>query len=684
MMPRPRVDTIRVVCGHDCPDMCSLLARVEEGRVVRIDGDPEQPFTAGFACAKVNRDMELVHSPERLKTPLKRVGAKGEGRFAPIGWQEALDEIVARWQRIIAESGPLALLGYAYSAHQGQINRGLVNGLFHALGASRLWAGTVCDTCCETAWDMTVGPIGGADPEAVDLSDLVVAWGADLMATNVHFWAKVEAVRRRGVPFVVIDPRTSRTARQADWHLPVRIGTDAALALGVMHILVRDHLCDRAYIAERTLGFDRLEAEVLPRFPPSRAAAITGLAEVDIERFAAMYGAARRSFIRLGEGMTRLAQGGQALRAVALLPGVTGAYGRRGGGALLLTAASCALDYDFVRKPPGRSKGAAATRTVNHLRLGEALLTLADPPIRALFIAANNPAVTCPVAAKVRSGLAREDLFTVVHDPFLSVTARWADIVLPAATYLETEDLYRAYGTYYLQYARAAVPAQGEAWSNFRLAQELARRMGLTDPVFGMPPAEIARAMLRGASGRATEPDPGKLPDLGPVSIAPAGGQEFRTPSGRLEFYSAQLASAGKPGLPDWQPDPEEEHEAARWKLRLLTAPGYFQSHTAYAGVAFLRRREGPARVILNPADAAARGLADGERVRLYNDRAEVGMVLKVSDEIMPGVALVPGQRRDEDAVSGTINMLCGDRFTDIGDGATYQSTWLEVARWAG
>ena len=286
---------VRVVCAHDCPDMCSLLAEVEDGRVLRIKGDPDQPFTAGFACAKVNRDAELVHSPERLQTPLRRTGAKGEGKFAPIGWDEALDEIVARWQRVIAESGPLALLGYAYSAHQGQLNRGLMLGLFHALGASRLIAGTVCDTCCETAWNLTVGPVGGADPETVEQSDLIVSWGADLVATNVHFWAKAEAAQKRGVPVVVIDPRKSRTARLADWHLQINIGTDAPLALGVMHILARDGRVDRKYVAAHTVGFDRLEAEVLPRFTPKRVAEITGLTVADIERFAALYGGAARS-----------------------------------------------------------------------------------------------------------------------------------------------------------------------------------------------------------------------------------------------------------------------------------------------------------------------------------------------------------------------------------------------------
>src|SRR5213082_3540016 len=349
--------------------MCSLLAEVENGRVLRVKGDREQPFTAGFACAKVNRDAELVHSPERLETPLRRTWAKGEAKFAPISWDAALDEIAARWQAIIGESGPTALLGYAYSAHQGQLNRGLLLGMFHALGASRLIAGTVCDTCCEEAWNFTVGPVGGADPEAVDESDLIVSWGADLVATNVHFWAKAEAAQKRGVRVVVIDPRKSRTARLADRHLQIRIGTDAALALGIMHILARDGLVDREYVTAHTVGFGRLEAEVLPKFAPERVAEITGLAASDVERLAQLYGGAKRSFIRLGEGMTRLARGGEALRAVALLPGVTGAYGRRGGGALLLTTALYELDFDAVRNPTGAA--AEATRTVNHLRLGE-------------------------------------------------------------------------------------------------------------------------------------------------------------------------------------------------------------------------------------------------------------------------------------------------------------------------
>lgn len=669
---------VRTVCAHDCPDMCSLLVHTTGGRVTKIEGDPDHAMTNGFACGKVNRDMELVHSPDRLQTPLRRVGPKGSGQFEPITWDVALDTIEARWKAIIAESGPLAILGYAYSAHQGLMNRGLANGLFHALGTSRLWGGTVCDSCAEAAWDATVGPIGGADPASVVESDLVISWGSDLHATNVHLWAKIEEARKRGARLIVIDPRRTRAARAADWHLPIRIGTDSALALGVMHILVRDGKIDGDYIQRETIGFDQVVNEVLPRFTPDAVAGITGLPARDVERFAAAYGDAKRSFIRIGFGMSRSTHGGQNLRTVALLPGVTGAYGRYGGGAMLASAASFGLNYNAVRKP----SGPAQARTINHLKLGEALLTENDPPLRSLFIAANNPAVTNPDTAKLRAALSREDLFTVVHDPFLSVTARYADIVLPATTYLETEDFYRSYGTYTMQWGHQAVPPQGQAWSNFRLTQELARRMGLTDKVFSMTQRDILGELFRGATGAVAGYDVATISHAGPIDIAHKGGQVFRTPSGKLEFYSETLAKQGLPPLPDWIPDPSETAQGGAGKLRLLTTPGYFQSHTAFSGVKFLREREGAPCAVLHPDDAAARGLQDGQTVRLSNARGTIGLKLRVRDEIQPGVVLVPGQRPDNEAVAGTVNMLCDDGYTDMGEGARYQSTWLDVAAW--
>ncbi len=668
--------TVRTACAHDCPDLCSLLVTVEDGRIVRIQGDPDHPVTDGFACAKVSRDMDLVHSPERVRAPLRRVGKKGAGAFEPVSWDAALDEIAGRWRAIIREDGPEAILGYAYSAHQGQINRGLLIGLFYALGASRLAAGTVCDTCAEAGWEAALGPVGGTDPETVVDSDLVVAWGADLVTTNVHMWAKVEQAHKAGARLVVIDPRVSRTAARADWHVPVRVGTDAALALGVMHVLARDGLADRDYLARETIGFERLEREVLPRFDPARTAAVTGVDAAEIERFARAYGRARAPFIRLGEGMSRCVQGGQAVRAVALLPGVVGAYAKRGGGALLMTAGGIGLESDPVRKP----SGPAAARVVNHSRLGEALLTLASPPIRALFVAANNPAVTCPDTGAVRRGLAREDLFTVVHDPFLSDTARYADLVLPAATYLESDDVYRSYGTYYVQAGKAALPPQGEAWPNRRLAQALAQRMGLADPIWSMETDDLVRALLAASTGPAASVDPAALLAGTPLRVGPpAGPQRFATPSGKLEFWSASLAAAGHPPMPDWTPDPEEPAAAARFPLRLLTAPGYFQAHTAFSGVASLRAREGRPAVVLHPEEAGRRGLAAGAPVRLENDRGTLSLTLRVSEEAPRGVALVVGQRPAGEAGGGTVNLLVGPRYSDLGEGATYQSTFLEV-----
>ncbi len=670
----PRV--IRTVCAHDCPDMCSILAHVDGGRLLRVEGDPSHPVTDGFLCAKVSREPELVHSRDRVLTPLRRTGPKGAGQFTPVSWETALDEIVTRWQAVIRTDGPLAILGYCYSAHQGQINRWLPMALFHVLGTTRLLPDTVCDSAADAGWAAAVGAIGGADPESVADADLVLAWGTDLVTTNVHFWAAVEARRKAGVPLIVVDPRRSRTAAKADWHLPIRIDSDAALALGLMHVLVRDGLADLGYLARETVGFARLEEEVLPRFDPARVAAITGLGAADVERLAHRYGEAGAPFIRLGAGMSRSANGGQAVRAVALLPGVTGAYARKGGGALLLTAAEFEWDYAALRRP----SGPAETRLVNHNRLGDALLRMTDPPIRALFVAANNPAVTCPDAGAVCRGLGREDLFTVVHDPFLTDTARYADLVLPATTYLETEDILRAYGTYYLQFLTQAVPPQGQAWSNHRLAQELARRLGVTDPIFSMTTDELVALLFRGATGAVARIDPATVRTAGPIKLERSPGQRFPTPSGKLEFYSESLAAQGLPAMPDWQPD-EGTPADRRWPLRLLTAPGYFQSHTAFSGNAFLRGREGAPRCVLHPTEAARRGLVDGEPVELRNDRGVVAAVLRVSDEVGPGTVLVPGQRPAGETGLGTINFLTSDRYSDLGEGATYQSTRLDVCR---
>ncbi|HLY55577.1 MAG TPA: molybdopterin-dependent oxidoreductase [Stellaceae bacterium] len=667
---------VRAVCGHDCPDMCSLMVTVEDGRVARIAGDPEQEFTAGFVCGKVGREPELINSAARLTMPLLRRGAKGAGEFQPIGWDEALDRIAGRWREVIAAHGPAALVGYAYSGHMGKLNIGLPNGLFEALGAGGVETGTVCDSTADAAFVATLGEVGGADPEGVAECDLILAWGADLVATNVHFWALAQQARDRGAAIVVIDPQRTRTALQADWHLRPHIGSDAALAFGVMHVLLRDGLADRAYLERATQGFDELEREVLPRFTPEAAAGATGIPAADIERLARTYAAARKPYLRFGLGMTRNRRGADAMRAVAILPAVVGAYGKPGAGALY----SCSPAHGLPTGRLSAPTGATGRRMLNHATLGREILELADPPVRAFFVAANNPAVTCPDSHVVRRALGREDLFVVVHAPTLNDTARFADIVLPAATYLETDDLYTSYGSYRMQFGAQAVEPPGEARSNAWVARALARRMGVEHPVFRRPDRELLTELIEGATGLARGVDPEEVLSGRPIKLAPPDVQEFGTPSGRLEVRSSVLEAAGLPGLPDWRQEPGDPAHP----LRLLTAPGFHLSHTAYAGARFLEKRAGESSCVLHPEDAAARGVADGDLVDLRNARGRITFRAKVGSETLPGVVLVIGQRPAADAASGTINMLCGAELTAVGAGATYQDTWLEVELHAG
>ncbi|MFN0074458.1 MAG: molybdopterin-dependent oxidoreductase [Chloroflexota bacterium] len=663
---------IRTVCAHDCPDMCSLLVHVEDNQVLRIQGDPAQPFTAGFVCAKVSQEPRLVHSPDRLTQPLRRSGVKGMAQFTHISWAEALDEIVDRWKSVMKEDGPEAILGYCYSAHQGQFNRGLPLALFDMLGATKLIAGTVCDTCADEAWESTLGPVGGTDPEVVGSSDLIIAWGADIVTTNVHFWAKVQQARRGGTKLVVIDPYRSRTAAQSDWHVQPRIGSDAALALSMMHVLDRDGFTDANFIQEYTNGFERLRREVLPKFSPVAAEPLTGVLAGEIERLAHLYGRALSPFIRIGLGMSRQRHGGQAVRAVALLPGVTGAYARPGAGALMSTAAEFDLNYSAIRAPSGQPP----PRTVNHALLGNALLELRDPPIQALFISGNNPAVTCPDAGSVRRGLSRQDLFTVVHDPFLSATAKFADIVLPAAMYLESDDVYRSYGTFRMQYGAAAIEPPGQAWSNRRLAQELARRLEIAHPVFDMDTPELLETLLHGSRVQPTISS-GNLLSSGSIKLTRgAGPQEFRTPSGRLEFWQDT-----SPTSADWTFTSDASPAPKRWPLQLLTTPGYFQSHSAFSGNRLLRSRQGAPVCLLSQAESDRRGLRDGDEVELFNAQGHVTLKLAVNTDLPNGIVVVPGQQPELESGHAVINVLCSSDLSDMGDGATYQSTFIEVRR---
>jgi len=654
-----------------------VLVTVQAGQVVRTVGDPAHPFTRGFLCGKVNRYAERVHSPERVLTPLRRVGPKSEGQFAPTTWDEALDEMVSRWQALLARYGSEALAGYAYSAHQGLVNRNFTQALFHALGATRVNAGAVCDTCCGEAWELTVGPAGGTDPERVQEADLIISWGANLDSTNVHQIPFIDMARRQGAQLVVIDVWRTRAARRADWFIPIRVGTDAALALGMAHVLQRHNLIDQDYIRRLVLGYERWAQEVLPRYTPAAVEAITGVPATDVEALARIYGQARAPFIRLGQGLSRHASGGAATRAIACLPGLVGAWQRPGGGALLATSDSYKFNFPAVRRPdlqPG------PRRVLNMVRFGRALLEWQEPPLMALFIQSNNPATTCPEQALVRRGLAREDLFTVVHDTFLSDTARYADLVLPACTSFESEDLYRGYGTYYVQYGPQVLPPQGEAWPNYRLVAELARRLGLQDPVFSRTPREHMAALLDVQTGPVAGLRLEDLLDGMPRRLhVPVLGHTFDhafpTASGKLQIACPELAVRGLPDLPDYVPP-----APAAYPLRLVTAPGHHLHHSAFIGVASLRHDEGGPWARLHPDEAMPRGIQHGQAVELFNAAGTVGLYARLTTDVPPGVVVVEGHRPQSHYLSGgPLNVLCADRYADLGEGATYQDTWLDV-----
>jgi len=670
-------NVLRTVCAHDCPDACAVLVTVEAGRVMRTVGDPQHPFTRGFLCGKVNRYAERVHSPERLLTPLRRIGAKGEGQFAAITWDEALDEMVSRWQTIMARYGSEAIAGYAYSSHQGLVNRNFTQALFHALGTTRVNAGAVCDTCCGEAWELTVGAAGGTEPERVQDSDYIIAWGANLDSTNVHQIPFINMARRKGAQLVVIDVWRTRAARRADWFIPIRVGTDAALALGMAHVLHRDNLIDHDYIQRLVLGYERWAQEVLPRYTPAAVEAMTGVPAGDVTTLARAYGQARAPFIRLGQGLSRHAGGGAATRAIICLSGLVGAWQRPGGGALLATSDSYKFNFAAVRRPdlqPG------PRRVLNMVRFGRALTEWHNPPLMALFIQSNNPATTCPEQALIRRGLAREDLFTVVHDTFLSETARYADLVLPACTSFESEDLYRGYGTYYVQYGPQVLAPQGEAWPNYRLVAALAHRLGLHDPVFSRTPREHMAALLDVREGPVAGLRLDDLLDGMPRRLnVPALGHTFNhafpTPSGKLQIACPELAARGLPDLPDYVPA-----APSAYPLRLVTAPGHHLHHSAFLGVASLRRAEGGPWVRLHPDEATPRGISQGQAVELFNDAGVVGLYARLTTDVLPGLAVVEGHRPQSQYLSGgPLNVLCSDHYADLGEGATYQDTWLDV-----
>jgi anaerobic selenocysteine-containing dehydrogenase len=683
----PERRRLKVVCPHDCPDTCVMTVDVEDGRAVAIGGDADHRFTQGFLCAKVNRYLERVYSRDRVLHPMRRVGPKGEGRFERISWDEAFDVVASRLREIADRHGPQAILPYSYAGNMGLLGYGSMDRrFFHALGASLLDR-TICSSAGGHGYKATAGKTMGFDPEAVVHARLIVAWGANIVSSNVHLWPFVEEARRRGARLACVDPYRSRTAEKADLHLALYPGTDAALALGMMHVVFRDGLEDREWLERHTVGHEELRARAR-EWTPARAAATTGLTADQIESFAREYAATRPSALRLNYGMNRHAGGGMAVRTVACLPAVVGAWRDVGGGALLSTSGTFPVDEHALERPDLVPPG---TRTINMVQLGRALTDPAlAPPVKALFVYNSNPAAVAPEQEAVRRGLAREDLFVVVHEQMPTDTADFADILLPATTALEHYDLHKAYGHLYVSLSRPAIAPLGEALPNTELFRRLAARMGLDHPCLRDSDEEIARQAFawdhpfmkgitlerleREGSVRLNVPDP----------FVPFAEGGFPTPSGKCELRSEKLAREGHDPVAGYIPPREgptsAPEMAKRYPLAFISPPAHHFLNSTFSSQPVFLRREGEASVTIHPGDAAPRGIAEGTMVRVFNDRGSFLARARISDAARPGVVVGLSIWWPKLCAGGrNANAVTSQEVADMGGGATFFDALVEV-----
>lgn len=676
-----------VVCSHNCPDACGVRVGVEAGRIVSIQGDPRHPITRGFLCGKVNRYAERVYSPQRVLYPQRRVGAKGEGRFARISWDEALDEIAQRLKAIAAEWGPEAILPEPGSGSVGQIARVAGNRLFNRLGASRL-ARTICSTQAKEALRLTTGEDFATDLEQAAQSKLILLWGLNAVATHIHFMPLVKRARANGARLVVIDIYNNQTARQADWFIRIRPGTDTALALGMMRVLIEENLCDRAFVERYTVGFEELRKACL-EYTPETVAGLTGVPAADVLRLAREYGRTPNAFIRLGLGLSRREHGGMTIRTIACLPCLTGAWQHPGGGLMRQGWGNTKLNAGFLTRP---RPGDPPARTVNVVQLGQALTALDDPPVKCLFVYGSNPAAVVPDQSQVQRGLLREDLFVVVHEVMHSDTADFADILLPATTFMEQDELNTSSSHWYVQVSRKAIAPLGESKSNLELFDLLAQKMGYTEPMFSASFEEHVAHLLDTDWAPAGGWDRAALMAGLPQKLAPppapwsTGSTGLKTPSGRFELYSEELRRQGLPPVPAHQPAAEgyatDGHDASgrRYPLQLCCPPSQHFLNSTFPETASSRKLEKMPFLKMHPADARARGLAQGAAVRAYNDRGESFLTLEVTDDVQPGSTIAesvwwPKLLRGRKG----INQLTSQRLTDLGGSATFHDTLIEV-----
>ncbi len=681
---------VQSVCPLDCPDACGMLVTVRDGVAVRVRGNPDHPFTRGFLCGKVSHELERVYHADRLKFPLRRARPKGPGaKFERTTWDAAIDAIATRF-REIAESadGPQAILPYSYAGTMGKLQGwGLGPRLFYRLGASRLDQ-TICATAGVAGYSATIGSTVGTDPESIIHSRYIINWGSNTAVSNMHLWTIMHRARKEhGAKIVTIDPYRSNTAAKSDWHLAPRPGTDAAVALGIMHVAWRDGLTDDEYLEEFTIGADELRERASREFAPPRVAEITGLAVQDIERLAREYATTEPAVIRVNYGLQRHRGGGMAVRTIACLPAVIGAWRHAGGGILLSTSRLHPFNMIALSRPDLSPPG---TRTINMVQLAEALNgELPGPPVRALYVYCANPAAVCPDQARVLRGLARDDLFTIVHELVPTDTTDYADFVLPATSHLEHFDLYGSYGHYYTQAHRAVIAPVGESKSNNDVFRMLAKRLNLDDELFQVSDEELCRQTLDDPRFKGLTVD--ELVGRGfvrldlPKDYTPFARGGFHTPSGKCELRNDRLASDGLDPLAGYTPaaeDPQERPELAeRFPLQLVCPPSPHFLNSTFVDCSTHRGLAGEPTLEIHPADAAPRRIADGQTLCIFNDRGSFQARAVVGDSVRPGVVVALGIWWNKLTADGrNANQTTSSGLTDMGGGAVFFDNLVQVA----
>jgi anaerobic selenocysteine-containing dehydrogenase len=729
---------VHAACPHDCPDACGVLITIEDGRATKIQGDPEHPVTRGFLCAKVAKYLDRVYSPERVLYPMRRVEPKGpathadksvratQSVFERISWDEALDEIAHRLREIATEYGPESILPYSYGGTLGALNGASMDRrFFHRLGASQLER-SICSSAGEEGLKSVIGIKLGTEPEQFAHSRYIIAWGSNIHGNNVHLWPFIEEARRKGAKLVVIDPYRTRTAKCADWYLPIHPGTDAALALGLMHVIIKENLFDADYVSRHTIGFDDLKARA-EQYPPEKVAHWTGISAGDICKLAREYASERPSVIRVNYGIQRSDRGGMSMRAVTMLPCLIGSWKELGGGLQLSLSGSYGLNKEALEMPELMQKALGRpARIVNMVQLGSVLnSTTMVPPIQALFVYGSNPAAVCPDHNEVIRGLKRPDLFTVVHEQFFTDTTDYADIVLPATTFFEHKDLQAAYGHYYLQVSNQAMDPVGECRSNVEMFRALAERMGFEEECFRETvDSMIDRALAspnprlqgitrdrlereyhirlnfeRENSSRALQsPSAAKAvldnkPSIAAVNRCATQNQEpflpfaqgnFPTPSGKAEFYSEALKRQGLDPVVAFTPPDESRNgsgsKAAGFPLELLARKPDNHLNTSFANLPSVREME-PwiGDLEMHPNDAEARGVRNGDRIRAFNPRGEIVLQARVDGSVPPGVVAARLDWARFSSDGRNINVLTSEKLTDMGNAATFYSVCVEV-----